>query len=323
MAKPVITVLMAEDEPPMPGLELLEGEADVREARHREELEAALPETDILLVTDFRTDMLGEVWPDPCPIRWIHATSAGVDALMIPPVRDSDIPVTNARGIFDHGIAEYVLGAILLFAKDTMANLALQREHRWKHRETEMVHGHQALVVGAGSIGREVAGLLQAVGMDVIGTARSERDDPVFRKVYAQDQLPELLPAVDYVVITAPLTEQTRHLFDAKMLERMKASARLINVGRGPIVKTDDLVAALRNRTVAGAALDVFEEEPLDPDSPLWDMDNVMISAHMAGDFIGWRRALIEQFVDNFRRWQAGDSLLNPVDKHKGYAARK
>lgn len=321
MTKPVITVLMAEDEPPMPGLELLGDEVDIREARHRDELEAALPETDILLVTDFRTEMLEEVWPESCKIRWIHATSAGVDALMIPPVRDSDIPVTNARGIFDRGIAEYVLGAVLLFAKDTMTNLALQHEHRWKHRETEMVHGRQALVVGAGSIGREVAGLLQGLGMDVVGTARSERDDPCFRKVHAQDELPELLPEADYVIITAPLTDQTRHLFDAEMFERMKASARLINVGRGPIVRTGDLVTALQNRTIAGAALDVFEEEPLEEDCPLWDMDNVMISAHMAGDFIGWRRALIEQFVDNFRHWQAGEPLINPVDKKKGYAA--
>lgn len=323
MGKPVITVLMAEDEPPMPGLEWLADEADIREARQRGELEAALPQTDVLLVTDFRTDMLGEVWPDPCPIRWIHATSAGVDALMIPPIRDSEIPVTNARGIFDRGIAEYVLGAVLLFAKDTITNLTLQREHRWRHRETEMVHGRRALVVGAGSIGREVASLLQAIGMDVVGTARSERDDPCFRKVYAQDELPDLLPEADFVIITAPLTEQTRHLFDADMFERMKASARLINVGRGPIVSTDDLVKALQARAIAGAALDVFEEEPLEQDSPLWDMENVMISAHMAGDFIGWRRALIEQFVDNFRHWQAGEPLMNPVDKKKGYAAGK
>lgn len=323
MARPVITVLMAEDEPPMPGLERLDSEADIREARHREQLQAALPETDILLVTDFRTEMLGEVWPEPCPIQWIHATSAGVDALMIPPVRDSDIPVTNARGIFDRGIAEYVLGAVLLFAKDTMTNLALQREHRWKHRETEMVHGRRALIVGAGSIGREVAGLLGAVGMDVVGTARSEREDEHFRKVYAQDDLADLLPEADYVIITAPLTEQTRHLFDSELLERMKPSARLINVGRGPIVKTDDLVTALRNRTLAGAALDVFEEEPLEANSPLWDMDNVMISAHMAGDFIGWRRALIEQFVENFHHWRAGDKLMNIVDKKKGYSAEK
>ena len=322
MAEPTrITVLTAADENELPGLEQLDREARVRYARDEDSLAALLPETDVLVVTDFRTEMLERVWPEPNPIQWVHATSAGVDALMFPALVDSDITVTNARGIFDRGIAEYVLGAILLFAKDTLGNLRYQSEHQWRHRETALAREAQVLVVGAGSIGREVGALLQAVDMNVIATARSERDDDCFRKVYAQDRLPELLPEADYVVITAPLTEQTRHLFDHGMLEHMKASARLINVGRGPIVKTDDLVAALRDGLIAGAALDVFEEEPLPADHALWDMPNVMISAHMAGDFIGWRRALGMQFVENFRSWQAGEDLRNIVDKRRGYAA--
>jgi phosphoglycerate dehydrogenase-like enzyme len=322
MALPVITVLLAEGEDSLPGLEGLEGQAEIREARYPDEIKAALPETDILLVTDFRVDVLEDVWPADCPIKWIHATSAGVDALMIPPIRDSEIPVTNARGIFDRGIAEYVLGAVLMFAKDTLGNLALQRQHQWQHRETALVRGARALVVGAGSIGAEVATLLNAMGMQVEGTARTARDEPPFSKVHAQDRLPELLPEADYVVITAPLTEQTRHLFDADLFERMKPGARLINVGRGPIVKTDDLVQALQDKRIAGAALDVFEEEPLAENSPLWDMNNVMISAHMAGDFIGWRRALGEQFVKNFQRWQSGEALDNTVDKKRGYVSK-
>ena len=118
MTQPTITVLLAEDEPSLPGLDSLSGQAEVREARTRAELEAALPVSDVLVVTDFRTEMLAEVWPENCPVRWVHATSAGVDALMIDPIRHSDIVVTNARGIFDRGIAEYVLGALLMFAKD-------------------------------------------------------------------------------------------------------------------------------------------------------------------------------------------------------------
>lgn len=321
MSKPVITVLMAEDEPPMPGLEALEGQAVVREARHREELEAALPETEILLVTDFRTDMLQEVWPDPCNIRWIHATSAGVDALMIPPVRDSDIPVTNARGIFDRGIAEYVLGALLLFAKDTLTNLSLMKQHRWQHRETRLLRGSRALVVGAGSIGREVATVLGAMGVSVVGTARNAREDAAFERVHAQQDLPDLLPEADYVIITAPLTPQTEGLFDADQFLRMKPGAVLVNVGRGPIVETSALLAALQSGRLGGVALDVFEEEPLHANHPLWDEPNAMLSAHMAGDFIGWRAALGQQFVDNFQRWQKGEPLNNPVSKEHGYVS--
>ena len=321
MSKPVITVLMGEDEPSLPGLDALSGQADVREARHRDELGAALPETDILLVTDFRTDMLEEVWPDPCKIRWIHATSAGVDALMIPPVRDSDIPVTNARGIFDRGIAEYVLGALLLFAKDSLTNLSLMKDHRWQHRETHMLRGSRAVVVGAGSIGREVATVLGALGVRVLGTARNAREDAAFERVHAQQDLPDLLPDADHVIITAPLTPETNGLFDADQFLRMKPGAVLVNVGRGPIVQTDALLAALQSGRLGGAALDVFEKEPLEADHPLWDQPNVMLSAHMAGDFVGWRAALGQQFVDNFYRWQQGDTLSNPVNKEHGYVS--
>ncbi|GAB4361944.1 MAG: D-2-hydroxyacid dehydrogenase [Methylohalobius crimeensis] len=324
MTKPAqIVVLTAPDEPDLPGLEALGDQARVHYARDESVLRESLPGADILVVTDFRTDLLREVWPLEHHISWVHATSAGVDALMFPELTESDILLTNARGVFDRGIAEYVLGAVLLFAKDTLGNLDYQRQHRWRHRETELIHKQTALVVGAGSIGREVAALLRAVGMRVIGTARHAREDERFDAVYGEDALDELLPSADYVVITAPLTPRTEGLFDRSAFERMKSGARLINVGRGPIVKLDALIEALRNGQIDGAALDVFEQEPLPADSPLWDMPNVMISAHMAGDFIGWRRALGEQFVENFRRWLAGAPLLNTVEKKRGYISAK
>lgn len=316
-----ILVLTAPEENELPGLEGLPDDVELSYARDEETLERELAQTDVLVVTDFNTDMLERAWPANSPIRWVHATSAGVDALMFPALVESDLPVTNARGVFNRGIAEYVLGAVLMFAKDSIGNLRFQREHRWKHRETPLIRGAHALVVGAGSIGRDVGGLLQSVGMTVEGTARHERDDDNFRHVWPQEKLPELLPEADYVVITAPLTDDTRGLFDRKTLSRMKSSAVLINVGRGPIVVTDDLVSILQNEGIRGAALDVFEQEPLPDDHPLWDMDSVMISAHMAGDFVGWRRALGEQFVENFRRWRNGKPLQNQVDKKRGYGA--
>ena len=321
MTDTTITVLLAEDEPSLPGLDTLSSHARVQEVRTPDELRAALPDTQVLVVTDFRTGLLEEVWPDNCPVRWVHATSAGVDALMIDPIKHSDIVVTNARGIFDRGIAEYVLGALLLFAKDTLTNLALQAENRWQHRETRLLKGSRALIVGAGSIGREVATELRAMGMEVIGTARRARQDSAFDRVHRQQDLPALLGDADYVVITAPLTPDTEGLFDAAQFRRMKPGAILVNVGRGAIVSTDALFQALQTGRLGGAALDVFEQEPLPADHPLWDQPNVMLSAHMAGDFIGWRAALGQQFVDNFHRWRRGQPLINPVNKEYGYVS--
>jgi len=313
--RPEIVVLTAADDEDLPGLEVLAGEALVTHVRNEQELRDGLTRADILVVTDFRTELLRNVWPDRHQIDWLHATSAGVDALMFPQLLSSSIQVTNARGVFNRGIAEYVLGAILMFAKDTLNNLRYQRRHEWHHRETELVRGSVALIVGAGSIGREVASLLTCLGMRVLGTDLAAREDEFFEAVRPNDELFDLLPEADYVIINAPLTSQTRGLFNRETLARMKSSAYLINVGRGPVVRTDDLVAALQGGEIAGAALDVFEVEPLPEDNPLWDLPQVMISAHMAGDHIGWRRALGEQFVANFRRWQAGEELFNIVDK--------
>ncbi|MFO7528875.1 MAG: D-2-hydroxyacid dehydrogenase, partial [Marinobacter sp.] len=287
-----VLVLTAPDEPALPGLDGLPDDIRVTHVREEDELRNGLQRADILVVTDFRSGMLARCWPEDPSVQWVHATSAGVDALMFPALTDSGIPVTNARGVFDRGIAEYVLGAVLMFAKDTLGNLRYQSEHRWVHRDTALIREQRALVVGAGSIGTTTARLLSAAGMRVTGIARSARDVEGFEAVHAQDRLADCLAESDHVVITAPLTPETEGLFDESMLRKMKPGACLINVGRGPIVRTDDLVAVLRSGHLGGAALDVFEEEPLPEDHPLWDRPEVMISAHMAGDFIGWRRAL-------------------------------
>ena len=153
------------------------------------------------------------------------------------------------------------------------------------------------------------------------GIARTAREsDPDFDAVHSNDALYEQLEQADFVVIAAPLTPQTEGLFDAKAFASMKPSARLINIGRGPIVNTKALIKALDNGEIAGAALDVFEEEPLPEDHPLWARENVIMTAHMAGDFIGWNQALTEQFLDNFKRWSQGGELFNLVNKKLGYA---
>ncbi|WP_148862000.1 D-2-hydroxyacid dehydrogenase [Marinobacter fonticola] len=321
--KPIVTVLTAPDEPEPPGIDAVRDMAEVRFASDESSLRQTLPGTQVMMVTDFRTEALEAAWPSADRLEWIHATSAGVDALMFPALTDGPVTVTNAQGIFDRTIAEYVLCTILMFSKDFPNSIRLQQARQWKHRDTERAQGKRVLVVGAGSIGRQISRLVQSIGMKSHGIARRARDnDPDFEAVHSNDSLKEQLGLADFVVVAAPLTPQTEGLFDRDMFRAMKKEARFINIGRGPIVQTNDLVDALKAGDIAGAGLDVFEEEPLPEEHPLWSMDNVLVTAHMAGDFIGWRGALTEQFVDNFGRWKAGESLFNKVDKKLGYAAK-
>ncbi|NWO07803.1 MAG: D-2-hydroxyacid dehydrogenase [Alteromonadaceae bacterium] len=321
--KPVITVLTAPGEDAPPGIEEVKARGEVRFAWDEQTLRDTLPGTDVMMVTDFRTEAFEAAWPAADRLQWIHATSAGVDALMFPGLIESDVTVTNARGIFDRGIAEYVACTMLMFAKDFPQNIRLQQKHQWKHRDTELVHKKRVLVVGAGSIGHQIARLARGIGMEPHGIARKAKDDdPDFEAIHSNDDLFEQLPLADFVVIAAPLTPQTEGLFDQKAFKAMKNTARLINIGRGPIVKTDDLISALDNGEIAGAGLDVFEEEPVPEDHPLWDYENVTMSAHMAGDFIGWKRALTDQFLENFDLWAQGKDRFNLVDKKLGYASK-
>ena len=314
---PIVAVLCADHRPP--GMSTVEAVAQVRYATAGE-LPHALPGAEVLFVWDFLSTAVPRMWPYADHLRWVHIASAGVDPLMFPELVDSPVVLTNSRGIFDRPIAEYVLGLILVFAKDIRKTLDVQRQRTWRHRDTERIEGQTALVVGTGSIGREIGRLLSAAGMKVAGVGRTARSgDPYFGEIHAAGDLPSLLPEADYVIVAAPLTEQSRGMFDAAAFAQMKRSARLINVGRGPIVVEQDLAQALEEKRIAGAALDVFSEEPLSRENPLWAAPNLLISPHMSGDFVGWLAALAELFVENFARWLAGDELLNVVDKKLGY----
>ncbi|MFD4198006.1 D-2-hydroxyacid dehydrogenase [Amycolatopsis thermoflava] len=320
---PVLAVLCGEDQArdltESPAMQRIASTAVVRYTGEAG-LADALRGADVLFVHDFLSRAVPDAWHAADRLRWLHIASAGVDPVMFPGMRDSDVVLTNSRGVFDDSIAEYVLGVILTFAKDLHGSLDLQRQSRWQHRETERIAGRSALVVGTGPIGRAIARMLRAVGMSVSGAGRRARSgDPDFGDVHASDRLVEHLPAFDYVVAVAPLTEETKGLFDAAAFAAMKPTARFVNVGRGELVVTGDLVEALRTGRIAGAALDVFDTEPLPVDSPLWTMRNVLVSPHMSGDFIGWRDTLVEVFADNFHRWQTGAPLRNVVDKQLGY----
>ncbi|WP_454197017.1 D-2-hydroxyacid dehydrogenase [Nocardia sp. Marseille-Q1738] len=314
---PIVTVLHSDS---VPDIDRMAQVADRATVRYTEAsgLADALRGAEVLFVYDFRTRALPGAWYAADRLRWVHMGSTGVDPAMFPELRESAVVLTNTRGLFDSAIAEYVLGQILGFAKDLSGSLLLQQRHEWRHRESERVAGTNALIVGTGSIGRHIARLLRAVGMTVRAVGRRERSgDPDFG-VVATDLHAELGRA-DYVIAIAPLTEQTRNMFDATAFAAMRPHARFVNVGRGELVVTDDLVAALRTGSIAAAALDVVNPEPLPADHPLWELPNVRITPHNSGDVVGWRTEIVNTFAENFDKWITGRPLDNVVDKRLGY----
>ncbi|MFD7230498.1 D-2-hydroxyacid dehydrogenase [Streptomyces sp. NPDC059881] len=311
MSVPILLVLEAD---PPPRLGRLTGRAEIRYADDRT-LAAELPHADALLVWDFTSDAVRHAWPGGGPRpRWVHTPSAGVDRLICPEFTDSDTVLTNARGIFEQPIAEYVAALVLAMAKDVPGTLELQRQRRWRHRESLPVAGSRAVVVGAGPIGQAIARTLRALDVEVALTGRTARPG-----VHGAEDLDRLLTLADWVVCAAPLTEATRGMFGARRFALMRPSARFVNVGRGALVVEDELVTAVTERQIAGAALDVFEEEPLGPGDRLWDVPGLIVSPHMSGDTVGWRDRLGEQFVGLFELWSAGKPLPNVVDKKRGY----
>ena len=303
------------------GMEPIEAVADVRYV-DGDTLAEALPGAEVLFVWDFRSAALRDAWPAADALRWVHVAGAGVDRVLFPELAESPVVVTNSRGVFDRPMAEYVLALILAFAKELPATVRFQQAEQWSYRETEDVVSKRVVIVGTGSIGREIARLLRAVGMAVHGVGRTPRDaDPDFGAVSSVSDLTVAVGDADYVVAVAPLTEQTRGLIDADVFAAMPSTARLINVGRGALVDQPALVEALESGQIDGAGLDVFTEEPLPPGDPLWRHPRVIVSAHMSGDSVGWADRIIELFARNLARWQAGEPLLNVVDKHLGFAA--
>lgn len=301
----------------------VEAVAEVRYVTE-EGLVDALPGAEVLLVWDFRASTLSSAWPGADRLRWVHAASAGVNHVLTPEAVASDVMITNSRGVFDEPMAEYVLAMALALAKDLPTTLSRQRERRWHHRETERLGGKRVLVAGTGPIGRAIGRKLAAAGMRVTGLGRTARSgDPDLGDVLPMSSLNEVLPDMDWVVLAAPLTDETRDMIDAKALAAMKPTARLINVGRGPLVAQDDLVDALAGGRLAGAALDVFVDEPLPAASPLWELPNVIVSPHMSGDVVGWRAELVALFHDNLTRYLDGEPLRNVVDKARGYVRGK
>lgn len=252
-------------------------------------------------------------------LRWVQMPHIGLEGTIFPALAESPVVLTNARGIYSDHVADQAFAMLLCFARGLHVYVRRQVEHRWAPSErVPVLHlPDQTLgIIGLGGIGSEVAKRGRAFGMRVIAVDPAPKGSTKgVDRIWGLDGLHPLLAESDFVVICAPHTPATEGWIGAGELNTMKRTAVLINVGRGVIVKLDALVEALRSGTIAGAGLDVFEEEPLPEDHPLWNMENVIITPHVGGrgPYVQERRMRI--FIENVRRFVAGEPLLNVVDK--------
>lgn len=260
-------------------------------------------------------------------LRWIHSTAAAVHQMMTPELRATDIVVTNARDVHGPVVAEHAIALAFALAKRLPQAAKYQMQKHWAQHDLwfseprpRELDGSTMTIVGLGGIGRPLARMAKALGMKVIGVREHpERGNESADEVHGYDDLDRALAEADFVVLAAPVTPRTHHLMNAARLAQLKPDAYLINVARGVLIDEEALVTALRAKSFAGAALDVTSEEPLPPASPLWEMDNVFITPHIAGltDKM-WERHY-QHYTQNLRRFMAGQPLLWVVDKEKGY----
>lgn len=306
-----------------------------RTCHNDEEVTAALDDEVEVLYTAHANFPLDRV-PS---LKWVQLHWAGVDHVLEAPVMHSAITITTASGIHASNITEYVFASMLAWSHKLPTMLYYQGRSEWPQGRWDIfkgqeLRGHTMGIVGYGSIGREVGRLAKAFGMRVVATKREAHQlqdtgyrvagvgDPnatMLDRVYAPEELPDMLAECDFVVVAVPLLPATRGLIGEVALRAMKPTAYLVNIARGPVVDEAALIRALQEGWIGGAGLDVFETEPLPPDSPLWKLDNVILSPHVAGFTPHYDDRASDLFAENLRRYLAGEPLLNELDKDRGY----
>ena len=278
-----------------------------------------LPDTAVVLAGAFNPAILA-AWTPRRP-RWLHTTGAGVERLLFPELVASDVVVTNSRGAHRVAMPEFVLMAILAWTHHLPALIRAQSRREGVRPVPDEVAGKTLGLLGYGEIGQAVAAKAGALGVRCLALRRRPGADGAagVERVYGPDELAAFLGASDFVVNSLPLTAETRGLLEERALRAMRPDAVLINLGRGPTVVEADLVRALREGWIGGAVLDVFDAEPLPPESPFWELDNVLVTAHTSGNSVHYLERAVAIFCDNLRRFGAGEPLRNVVDKRLGY----
>ncbi len=287
-----------------------------------EAFERVAPSADAILVWSGTRALLQQLWPIAPRVRWVHSRAAGLDGVLFPELIESPVPLTNGSGVFSRSLGEFVAAAALYFAKDFRRMIRNQAAGRWEQFDVEEVHGKTMGIVGYGDIGRAAAERGKALGMRVIALRRrpeKSQGDGLIDEVFGPDRLLDLMSESDYVVAASPLTPETKGLIGAEAIESMKSTGVLMNVGRGPVIDEAALIAALRQRRIRGAALDVFETEPLPDGHAYFELENVLLSPHCADHTPTWLEDAMQFFVDNFERFRKGEPLKNVVEKRLGY----
>lgn len=290
-------------------------QAEIVVTRDEEEIAAHMPTANVIWGSRYLPELLPQ-----CPnLAFIQVSSAGVDRLLGPELLAHPAQLINARGIHGTTIAEHVFLLMLALARQLPAMQRAQQEHQWIRVNPQLLANKTLGIIGYGSIGQAIGQRAKAFGMRVLATRRNPEPDQWADEVWSHDKLHQLLPLCDYLVLATPLTPETRHLIGARELKLCKPSAILINIARGPVIDEPALIEALQKGVIAGAGLDVFYQEPLDPASPLWDMPQVIVTPHMAGHMPGYDDHVVDILVENLRRYQANQPLINVVDKQAGY----
>ena len=278
-------------------------------------IEVAFFSTDVF--PDYSRQFFSSVRKAP-NLKWLHVFNVGVDHPIYTEMLGRGVRLTTSAGSTAEPIAQTAIAALIMLAREWPRWLAGQRERRWDPMKTHEfprdLRGQTAVIVGLGAIGREIARLARLIGLNVIAIRRSPRkpEDPV-DEMHAPDELGDVLPRADWLILACPLTDETRGLIDGAMLARLPQTARLINIARGEVVDEDALIDALRSKRLAGAYLDVFRQEPLPSESPLWDMPNVIVTPHNSSAATGNAQRVYDIFVDNLGRWKKGETLANEV----------
>lgn len=256
-------------------------------------------------------------------LKWIQSSAAGLDHCLVPAVVDSNITVTSASGVLANQVAEHALALLGALCRDLPTFFRAQQAREFIRRPTRDLHGSTIGIVGLGGVGRRIAEVLAPYRVRILATDWFPVDRPAHvEALWSPDRLPDLLRAVDVLIMAAPLTEHTRGMIDRQALARMRPGGLLVNVARGPLVVENDLVEALESGRLAGAALDVTAVEPLPESSRLWGLPNCVITPHVAGQSKRRIDDMTDFFCENLRRYRAGEPLNNLVDKRLGFPVR-
>jgi phosphoglycerate dehydrogenase-like enzyme len=291
----------------------------VRMTRDLDEIESLLPDVEIAV-----GGVPHHLVSRATSLRWLQQWGAGADWLLrTPEAVQHDFVLTSASGVHAIPISEQIIGYLLAFARGLHRSICAQVKHEW-HRETKQslfeLANKTMLLVGVGAIGARTAEIAVALGMRVLGVRRDPQNElPSIEAMYGPNHLLEVLPLADCVVLTVPLTQETNGLIGEPELRAMKPTAYIVNIGRGATIDQDALIQALQEGWIAGAGLDVFTPEPLPQDSPLWDMENVIITGHYAGMTPEYDKRALEILLENLSRYRTGQKLINIVDKTLGY----